>query len=167
MSVSELFDHGSAHPWADLRMNNLTVDGNLTVSGSSIFNGELLSLVVSMSGPIPPTNFTFLFSKIGRNVTLNIPDIQSNAVGGVAGNAISSALGTIGPDFLPEFGVGENEYLWPIRVWDNSVVQSSPGLFRIESNGRIAVFLTQQGAGFGVVGDRGSFSSTISYRSAI
>jgi hypothetical protein len=38
MSLSEVFDTGSGamHPWANLRINNLTVDGTLTTNGQII-----------------------------------------------------------------------------------------------------------------------------------
>jgi|SRR5580693_4619908 hypothetical protein len=37
MSLSEIFDHGSPHPWANLRPNNVTVDGTLLSSNVTNF----------------------------------------------------------------------------------------------------------------------------------
>jgi hypothetical protein len=36
MSLSELMNNGNSHPWANLRVNNFTIDGNLMVKGSII-----------------------------------------------------------------------------------------------------------------------------------
>jgi len=41
MSLSEIFDNGSAHLWANLRINNLVADGSFTVAGPVIFLGNL------------------------------------------------------------------------------------------------------------------------------
>jgi len=163
MSLSEIFDHGAAHPWANLRVNNLTVDGTLTTPGT----GTLTTLVIPMSVPIPIANFTFLFSKIGRDVTVNLPDIQSGALGGVAGNPITSGPGAIPANLLPDYSNGATQYFWVVRTIDAGVIQAGGGLIQILPNGTISVFATQQGGGFGNTGQRGSFSITISYRSAI
>jgi len=161
MSISEIFDHGAPHPWANLRVNNLAVDGTLT-GGTS-----LTTLVISMSGPIPATNFTFLVSKFGRKVTINLPDVQTNGAGGVAGQFITSAAGAIPANLLPDFSNGTVQYLWMVRSIDNNVIQAFPGLIRIIPTGAIAVFLTQSGGGFTNLNSRGTFATTISYRSAI
>jgi hypothetical protein len=42
MSLSEIFDNGSPHPWANLRVNNITIDNNIlqgtytSVSGTPV-----------------------------------------------------------------------------------------------------------------------------------
>src|SRR5689334_13258065 len=110
MSVSELFDHGSPHPWADLRINNLTVDG-IIESPNTIF-----ILPISFSGPFLATVFNIIIYKIGRTIVVNFPDIQSSAAGGANGTPIQSSIGAIPGDLVPLFIGGLSQYVWPIKV---------------------------------------------------
>jgi hypothetical protein len=150
MSVSELFDHGSPHPWADLRINNLTVDG-IIESPNTIF-----ILPISFSGPFLATVFNIIIYKIGRTIVVNFPDIQSSAAGGA-----------IPGDLVPLFIGGLSQYVWPIKVIDNNTVPTTYGELRIRPNGLISIFLDTNETGFQNLTTRGSFSTTISYVSFI
>lgn len=161
MSVSELFDRGAPHPWADLRVNTLTVDGPLIV------NGDVITSPISLSGPFPATGFNILFAKVGRIVVMTLPDLQSAAGGGTNLTPITSAIGALDLNFVPDFPVGENELFWPIRVINAGVLQASPGMIRIENNGRFTIFSSQGGGTFSnAAALTGAYATTIAYRSA-
>src|SRR5689334_13015723 len=97
MSIAELIDHGAPHPWANLRINNLAVEGIIDSPNT------LAILPITMGGPFLDIVVTIIFYKIGRTITVNIPDIQSSAAGGAGGTPINSSIGAIPADFLPLF----------------------------------------------------------------
>lgn len=67
MSISELFDHGAPHPWANLRLNNVTVDGNEIMNTApnpiSPVRGKIsnFSGTLRTTAPGPNTVFTYPF----------------------------------------------------------------------------------------------------------
>ena len=85
MSLSEIFDSGnSAHSWANLRINNLACDGNLTVAGSqtivgpTVYTGDVTitppaKLITNeIQNPIPNSSLVIL-----PNGLTDIFDIQT------------------------------------------------------------------------------------------
>lgn len=67
MSLSEIFNHGTPHPWANLRPNNVTVDG--TLLASNITNQPLIpSLPISINVGTLTTPF---YQKFSGTVTSN------------------------------------------------------------------------------------------------
>ena len=162
MSIAEIFDHGAPHPWANLRINNLTVDGTF-IAPTFAFVG---TIAATFNGAIPATVFSIDFVKVGSLVSLTFRDIISIAGGGAPG-AISALPGTLPANLMPFFGSGINSLNYPCRVIDNGAVTNDAGLLSINTTGLISISLDISGTGFGVVGQRGMFGITISYRSAI
>lgn len=97
MSVAELLDHGQAHPWANLRLNNVTVDGTetsiwpinpaLPIESQSItYTGLPVrttapGAVIVFTYPIPvpaATNFSIVFL-FGINVKGGPAGVTNNA----------------------------------------------------------------------------------------
>jgi|SRR5580693_10415926 hypothetical protein len=162
MSISEIFDHGTPHPWANLRFNNLTLDGifindNITNAGT---------LVVPFSGPIPTTNFNIDFYKFGKIVVLNIPNIMSSAAGGTTNTNIVSPAGSIPSFLLPDF-VGGTELDYQVRTQNLSLPLQFSGLLQLNNLGMINIIMDNRGSpGFTNTGTRGIFGITISYISA-
>lgn len=78
MSLCEIFDHGVPIPWANLRCNNLTVDGELIngpTGGVQTFDGKLLNVSDTLSHnvftynlPSSPLNgaFRFVFTVVAK-----------------------------------------------------------------------------------------------------
>lgn len=159
MSISEIFDNG-IHPWANLRFNNLTIDGTITNNNPTLSG----TLSIPFSGPFPTTNFNVDYYKIGKLVTLNFSQIISSAAGGTTGTTITSAANSIPAYLLPDF-VGQTEMDYIVRVTDNGV-QVSPGFFQIHPDGSIIIYKNLQGATFGINNQRGCYSTTLSYISA-
>jgi len=159
MSLSEIFDHGEPHPWANFRINNLTIDGDLLAGIDTEFN-------ITLSGPIPtPTVFSINAGKIGRIASLSFPIMTVSTPGGTPG-PFSAPPGSLPADFLPDFfDLVELEY--PVRVIDAGVNPTSPGLLIIRSSGEIDLFFDLSGAGFGTVGQRGMYGISITYKTAI
>jgi hypothetical protein len=157
MSLSEIFDHGAPHPWANLRINNLSIDGSISN------NTQVGTLSIQFSGPFTTTNFTIGYAKLGRLVVLNLPPIQLSS-GGVA-SIITAPANSIPSFLIPEFEPGSNTLDYPIRVIDNAP-QSLPGLFQIIIDGSILINKLLAGASFGVVNTRGSYPISYSYKSA-
>jgi hypothetical protein len=162
MSISEIFDHGTPHPWANLRFNNLTLDGTFINDNTQ----NVGTLVVPFSGPIPTTNINIDFYKFGKIVILNIPNIITNAAGGTAGTNIVSPAGTIPAFLLPDF-VGGGEFDYQIRTQNAGVTNQFSGFLQLASNGSINIVQDNRGApGFGNTGNRGMFGTTVYYISA-
>lgn len=158
MSISEIFDHGAPHPWANLRINNLTVDGSLNIPS------ETGTLSITFGGAIPSTTFSVAFQKIGTSVSLNFPNILSNGVGGVAG-PITAPAGSIPANLIPQF-LGAVQYNILVKVENNNVISLNPGVFVIGLLGTINIFLDTTLSSFGVTNTRGSFAFVTSYASA-
>lgn len=97
MSVAELLDHGQAHPWANLRLNNVTVDGTETSiwpitpalpieSQSATYTGIPVRTtapgavsVFTLPIPVPAaTNFSIVFL-FGINVKGGVLGATNNA----------------------------------------------------------------------------------------
>lgn len=68
MSVSELEDNGSPHSWANLRMNNCTVDGTLTATNLVIDNETINTLTVNN---LTATNETVTNSTVTNETVTN------------------------------------------------------------------------------------------------
>lgn len=163
MSISEIFDHGAPHPWANLRVNNLTVDGTF-VAPSFAFVG---TIAATFTGPLAaPTVYSIDYAKVGNIVTLVFRDILTIAGGGAPGPFIA-APGTLPANLFPFFGSGINSLSYPCRTIDNGVVTNNPGLLAINTTGLISISLDLFGTGFGIVGQRGMFGTSISYRTLV
>jgi len=160
MSLVEVFDHGTPHPWANFRINNLTVDGAINTNG----NTTVIDLVIPMFGAFLLTPFTYLFTKIGKKVIINIPEIQNSNPGGNNNDVIRSSIGAIPNDLLPDFSQ-TGTFVWPIRVI-NGVIPATPGNFFITNSGTISMLSSQGATGFQNFGTRGCFATTISYNTA-
>ena len=160
MSIAEILDHGTPHPWANLRINNLVVDG--TTSGGGV-SGSLNAIY---SGPFAaPINFPVDYSKNGKTVTLTIHQAQDVPNGGVAGPILSDA-GTIPAFLLPNFYGALTNINFPVKVVNNGVIPTAPGLLTITPTGRINIFLDLNNTSFGTTGLRGFFSISVSYVTA-
>lgn len=159
MSVSELFDHGEPHPWANLRVNNLTVDGTFD-------NGDIGSFSITLSGPIPtPTTFICDFVKISRTATLMFNTMTVSTAGGVAG-PFTAPPGTFPIELLPDFTT-QTEFDFPVRVINAGINPTTTGLLIFRATGEIDIFLDLSGANFGTVGQRGMYATSVTYRTAI
>lgn len=95
MSLSEIIEAGAPHPWANFRINNLTVDGTLTAgtfnagaltADSLTFNGanqtaltdyEEFTFNLALGGAISITVVSCRAVRIGKIVTINIPAATS------------------------------------------------------------------------------------------
>ncbi|HTO16890.1 MAG TPA: hypothetical protein VLZ83_14070 [Edaphocola sp.] len=75
MSISELLDD-VPHPWANLRVNDLTVDGDFINNNNNSLEQEELLMSVIYGGTLWTTtkNKTIMLNKIGRTCTLHMEE---------------------------------------------------------------------------------------------
>lgn len=69
MSISEIRDSGSAHPWANIRINDLTVDSNLVANDVELFN-LTSDNITSTQFNIPDGTTYNLYTKTAGNITV-------------------------------------------------------------------------------------------------
>lgn len=72
MSISEISDNGSPHQWANLRVNNLTVDGNLISTNENITNLTVSNLSITNNFLITKASVSQTGSPTS-SVTINVP----------------------------------------------------------------------------------------------
>ena len=136
MSLSEISDNGIAHPWANFRINNLSVDGSITFTGdnqTALTDYEEYSAPVIFSGPIANTTVTIRLIRVGKMVSLSIPVISG--AGNSTQNYLDSPAGAIPTRFLPS-----TDFLASCRIIDPDG-SSKMSLFRIFTSGVGAVGL--------------------------
>jgi hypothetical protein len=163
MSLSEIFDHGAAHPWANLRINNLTVDGTIT-GGTG--GGNQGTLNITFSGPFTTQVFNVDFQKFGKQVTLQFPNVTASTVG--TNNSPIASSTVLPASLLPDFitGSGTTSINYPVVVENNNSIQPSAGLLQITNTGNIFIYLTLGQGTFSSAATKGMIALGISYLSA-
>ncbi|HTO16889.1 MAG TPA: hypothetical protein VLZ83_14065 [Edaphocola sp.] len=152
MSISELLDNVQ-HPWANLRINNLIVDGELIINGSS--ESENLKLPVIYGGNLWPSvqNKNILFTKTNNKVTMQLEAAKASSVGGTGREIIIDE--TIPFDFRPIVNIG-GLYSMPIFGWLSGEYGSAELL--IDQSGKITIQFKSTPVGINCGIDNCSFS---------
>lgn len=116
MSLSELLDN-KEHVWANLRVNNLTIDEELIAPGGD--PGESFIMPVIYGGTLWPgtQNKNILFTKKSNRVTMHLEAAKASSVGGTGREIIITE--TIPLRFRPISMSGSDLFVMPISGWES------------------------------------------------
>jgi|SRR5271154_1587066 len=104
MSLSETFDHGVPIPWANMRFNNVTIDGDFLQTGSDTRAGTLTPVNDTLTHvvytlPLPTTHnagFVIYYTLMGKGGPIANPNgvfgQTSESLVQTTGGVVSSAL---------------------------------------------------------------------------
>jgi hypothetical protein len=98
MSLSEIFNDGSSHPWANLRINNLTIDNGLTLNGSATIlvpgvSTTTINYVTTTS--TSPTNYITFTAVANGTYLINIDATSYITSGSGAGGGAFNSLNEV------------------------------------------------------------------------
>lgn len=97
MSVSEIFENGVAHPWANLRIRNLLCDENIQMQQYKLSDFSDITLAVGINQAIVGGVKTQL-----NNFTLEFGNLQG----------MNLTTGVFAPNLLTESGI----YMWQVQL---------------------------------------------------
>lgn len=157
------FTSGAGSPRVTINSTALTANSGiiLPTSGGTQSNlnyNEDNTFSMSLTGPANTGSFTVTFSRTGKMVILQIPNVPS-----LTSTSTASFTGSAQIPSRLRPAIQVDEIIW---VQDNSTWQTTPGRITIGTNGDVNIYKTNQNGTFTNTGTVGWANKSIPYRVA-
>lgn len=101
-------------------------------------------------------SYDLVYTKVGRLVTLEFPDITVT----MTGTAVRFNLTTVLPVGLRP----ARELYCPVNIWDNGATANTPGMIAVKLDGNVYIYYNGSGGTWGATANNGLRTAVVTYR---